>query len=93
MLTCFGASWPFNIYKSWISRTARGKSVVFGYFVITGYMLGLISKFISGDITYVVAFYVADVVMVSIDLALTLRNRHLDKLADAAKASCDCCGQ
>ena len=37
-------------------------------------------------ITYVVGFYVLDVVMVAIDLTLTFRNRRLDKLADAAKA-------
>lgn len=93
MLVCFGISWPFNIYKSWTARTARGKSLVFGFCVITGYSFGLASKFISGDITYVVGFYILDVVMVAIDLALTLRNHRLDKLADAAKAKCDCCGQ
>ena len=86
MLICVGVSWPFNIHKSWTSRTARGKSVVFGCCVIVGYLLGLASKFLSGDITYVVGFYVLDVVMVAIDLTLTFRNRRLDKLADAAKA-------
>ena len=90
MIVCFGVSWPFNIHKSWTSRTARGKSLVFGFCVIIGYLLGLASKFISGDITYVVAFYVLDVVMVSIDLALKFRNRRLDKLAAAAKARCYC---
>ena len=90
MLVCFGVSWPFNIHKSWTSRTARGKSLVFGFCVIVGYLLGLASKFISGDITYVVAFYVLDVIMVAIDLTLTFRNRRLDKLADAAKDRCDC---
>ena len=84
MLICFGVSWPFNIHKSWTSRTARGKSLVFACCVIVGYLMGLASKFISGDITYVVAFYVVDVIMVSIDLALTVRNRRLDKQADAA---------
>ena len=86
MLICFGVSWPFNIHKSWTSRTARGKSLVFGFCVIVGYLLGLTSKFISGDITYVVGFYVLDVIMVAIDLVLTFRNRRLDKLADEAKA-------
>jgi len=88
MLVCFGVSWPFNIHKSWTSRTARGKSLVFGFCVIVGYLLGLASKFISGDITYVVGFYILDVVMVAIDLGLTFRNRRLDRLADEAKERC-----
>ena len=29
MLVAFGFSWPFNIIKSWRSRTAKGKSVIF----------------------------------------------------------------
>ena len=29
MLVCFGLSWPFNIAKSWKSRTAKGKSLIF----------------------------------------------------------------
>ena len=25
MILCFGASWPFNVYKSYHARTAKGK--------------------------------------------------------------------
>ena len=78
MLICFGLSWPFNIAKSVRSRTARGKSVVFEILIITGYFCGLIGKFILGDLSYVVIFYIADILMVSADLVLTLRNRRLD---------------
>lgn len=85
MLICFGLSWPFNIAKSLRSRTARGKSVLFEFCVIVGYLCGLTGKFMSGDITYVVAFYVADILMVAVDLVLTFRNRKLDQLADAQK--------
>lgn len=79
MLVCFGLSWPFNISKSWKSRTAKGKSVLFEIFVIIGYLFGLAGKFISGNVTYVVAIYILDVLMVSTDLVLTLRNKKLDK--------------
>ena len=78
MLICFGLSWPFNSAKSVRSRTARGKSVVFESLIITGYFCGLIGKFILGDLSYVVIFYIADILMVSADLVLTLRNRRLD---------------
>ena len=82
MLLCFGVSWPFNIAKSLRSRTAKGKSAFFEICIITGYVFGLAGKFISGNITYVVAFYILDVAMVSIDLVLTIRNQRLDRLAE-----------
>jgi len=79
MLILFGLSWPFNIAKSWRSRTARGKSVLFEIVIILGYLCGIAGKFLGDNVTYVVAFYVVDIAMVSIDLALTLRNLRLDK--------------
>ena len=82
MLLCFGASWPFNITKSLRSRTAKGKSIYFEICIIVGYVCGVIGKFIGGNITYVIAVYLLDICMVSIDLALTLRNRRLDRLAE-----------
>ena len=86
MLICFGASWPFNIAKSIRSRTARGKSVGFECCIIVGYLCGLAGKFISGTVTYVAAFYILDIAMVSVDLALTIRNHRLDQLADKEEA-------
>ena len=82
MLICFGLSWPFNITKSIRSRTAKGKSVYFEMMIIIGYLCGLSGKFISGNITYVVAFYILDILLVSTDLILTFRNRKLDKARD-----------
>ena len=82
MLVCFGLSWPFNIAKSIRSKTAKGKSVAFEILIIVGYLAGLTGKFLSGDISYVVAFYIADILMVSTDLCLTLRNRRRDREAE-----------
>lgn len=79
MLILFGLSWPFNIAKSWRSRTARGKSVLFEIVIILGYLCGIAGKFLGDNVTYVAAFYVVDIAMVSTDLALTLRNLRLDK--------------
>lgn len=84
MLVCFGVSWPFNIAKSYRSRTARGKSIGFQTLVIIGYISGITGKILTGNVSYVVAVYLLDLVMVSIDLALTLRNKRLDRLADEA---------
>ena len=82
MLCCFGASWPFNIVKSLRSRTARGTSLLFEVCVIVGYLSGLAGKLLSGNLSYVVAFYLMDILMVATDLALTLRNRRLDAQAE-----------
>ena len=86
MLVCFGLSWPFNIMKSWKSRTARGKSLLFECCVIIGYCCGLAGKIIGGNITYVVAVYILDIAMVTTDLVLTIRNVFLDKAADRRAA-------
>ena len=86
MLICFGLSWPFNIAKSLRSRTAKGKSVLFEVCIIVGYISGLAGKWISGNMSYVVVFYILDVVMVSADLILTCRNMVLDKMAERRAA-------
>ncbi len=85
MLICFGLSWPFNIAKSLRSRTAKGKSVVFEVCIIVGYLFGLAGKLITNNITYVVAFYLVDLAMVTADWILTLRNKRLDRLAEKEK--------
>ena len=86
MLICFGLSWPFNIAKSLRARTAKGKSMLFEIIVIAGYLMGLTGKFISGNVTYVAAVYVLDILMVSCDLLITMRNHRLDKLREKEEA-------
>jgi hypothetical protein len=78
MVVSFGISWPSSILKSYTARTAKGKSIIFLFFVLVGYAFGIASKFIAGKITYVVIFYIINFIMVSIDLLLYLRNRRLD---------------
>ena len=82
MLVCFGLSWPFNIVKSWRSRTARGKSILFELLIFTGYILGITGKFVNGNINYVLIVYILDLLMVAIDLILTIRNMILDRVED-----------
>ena len=87
MLICFGMSWPFNIAKSLRSGTAKGKSMLFEVVIIVGYLMGLTGKFVSGNVTYVAVVYVLDILMVSTDLILTLRNHRLDKLRERETVS------
>ena len=56
------------------------------YETLFSWASGVIGKLVSGNITYVLAVYVLDICMVSIDLALTLRNRRLDRLAEMEEA-------
>ncbi|MBQ6360406.1 MAG: hypothetical protein IJJ25_04605 [Lachnospiraceae bacterium] len=78
MLVCFGFSWPMNIIKSLQVRSAKGKSLPFLCLIMLGYVAGLGSKIISGNITYVVFFYILNLVMVFADFCLYWRNRALD---------------
>ena len=84
MLICFGFSWPLNVIKSYKARTAKGKSLPFLLLIITGYIAGIASKFVNpafdfADKWYVLFFYVLNFLMVSVDLALYVRNYRLDK--------------
>ncbi|MBO4406057.1 MAG: hypothetical protein J5849_00015 [Clostridia bacterium] len=81
MVVAFGISWPLNILKSIRSRTAKGKSLLFLIFIWIGYVAGIASKLISGNVTYVFFFYVLNLLMVSFDLILYFRNKRLDRLA------------
>ena len=87
MLVAFGCSWPFNILKSWRSRTAKGKSVVLGWSVPLGELVGgrgmIITNRTTGVWAYSIWFYLADILMVSIDMVLYYRNTRLDRKAEA----------
>ena len=83
MVICFGLSWPISVYKSWKSRTAKGKSLLFEIFIWIGYVSAILGKvLLPGNITYVFIFYIINICMVSADIVLYFRNRRLDALAD-----------
>jgi len=77
MVISFGLSWPLSIYKSYKSRTTKGKSLLFMLFIQFGYICGIISKLLGGTLTYVFIFYVLNFVMVAIDLGLYFRNSRI----------------
>jgi len=86
MVICFGLSWPVSVMKSWHARTAKGKSIVFGIFVLMGYSLAIAGKLFTHNITYVFFFYILNWIMVSIDMLLYHRNRRLDLMAEREAA-------
>lgn len=87
MLVSFGASWPFNVIKSYKARTAKGKSLPFLILIIFGYLCGIVSKLLNpaymaafGEKWFVLFFYLLNTTMVCTDLGLYFRNRKLDKV-------------
>jgi len=91
MIISFGLSWPVSIYKSYTSRTAKGKSAMFEIIIWIGYVFGIARKVIqlnqmtaagkSPEFLFWFAwfFYVVNMVLITVDLVLYVRNRKLDE--------------
>lgn len=91
MIVSFGASWPFNVIKSYKARTTKGKSLVFLCLIFFGYIAGVVMKAITFDPTMFMKWlslsvYCLNLIMVGADLCLYYRNSLLDKKALAGKA-------
>jgi hypothetical protein len=96
---CFGLSWPISIRKSYVSRTAKGKSLFFEVFLLIGYAFGIARKTVQvaalgyplegtgtfGTIVFILSFffYVLNFIEISIDVGLYFRNVKLDRERDA----------
>ena len=80
MVVCFGFSWPMNVRKSYLARTTKGKSLGFLIMICIGYVCGIASKIIGGSFKwYVMFFYVLNLCMVLLDVAMYARNYRLDQ--------------
>lgn len=83
MVLLFGASWPFAIVKSYRSRSTKGKSLLFMVLIWSGYISGIIGKFLSGNMNYTVAFYLLNTVLVTADILLYFRNKRIEAQQEA----------
>lgn len=74
MLICFGAAWPFSIYKSIKSKSTKGKSVGFMIILIIGYIFGILNKILVkyDDVIYL---YILNALMITIDFIIFLKNK------------------
>jgi hypothetical protein len=89
MILCFGLSWPISIYRSYVSRTAKGKSLFFEVFLWIGYVFGIIRKFLQFEVGNSLNFlfylgwffYFLNIIEISIDMMLYFRNVKLDRSA------------
>jgi hypothetical protein len=81
MLTCFGLSWPISILKSLRTKRVKGKSLGFMYLVLSGYIAGAAGKIVlthanGSPLSWVIALYIINTLLVATDILLYLRYRH-----------------
>ena len=79
MLLCFGASWPFSVYKTWKAKTNKGKSLIFLWLVFIGYGCGITHKLLYNR-DLVIAIYVLNATLVAVDIALCTIYARREKL-------------
>lgn len=76
MLICFGASWPAAVAKTYRTKNVKGKSRLFLWLVIIGYICGMIHKVLF-NFDLVFYLYVLNSLLVATDLALVYRYKNL----------------
>ncbi len=81
MLICFGISWPMNAYRAYKAGTAKGTSLAFILLILFGYCCGITAKFLSGNVNYVLAVYLLNLITVGLNLVVYFRNKALDHRA------------
>jgi hypothetical protein len=83
MIICFGLAWPVSVYKSYVSKSTKGKSFLFLLIVLAGYAAGLIHVVLDyPGFSYLTVLYLLNTLMIFIDLLLFLRNRKLEFLSE-----------
>ncbi len=80
MLICFGLSWPINVWKNVKSKTAKNMSLKFVLLIILGYIAGIIAKVSRGAINYVLAVYILNLAIVSVNVVVYFINKRYDSL-------------
>jgi hypothetical protein len=78
MLLCFGAAWPVSIYKSLVTKSIEGKSVLFLYIILLGYIAGVTHKILY-SYDFIIYLYILNGVMVLTDILLYYRNKRIIK--------------
>lgn len=73
MMACFSISWVFSLIRSARSHSTGGKSIIFLWIILVGYVAGVAHKvFIFHD--WVVWLYSLNAAMVTADMLLYYRN-------------------
>lgn len=88
MIACFGLAWPVSVYKSYVSQSTKGKSLLFLLIVLTGYAAGINHVILDyPGFSYLTALYLVNILMISIDIFLFFRNRKIETLSECGTYS------
>lgn len=79
MLICFGASWPVSLWVTCKTKTVKGRSVVFSWLILLGYICGMAHKIIY-DFNNIIYLYVFIALLVIADIILWYRYKENDIL-------------
>jgi len=77
MMVCFGASWPFQVAKTYKTKEVKGKSILFLWLVETGYVLGMLHHILYAP-DNVILLYFLNFALVGTDMVLYYRYKKLD---------------
>jgi hypothetical protein len=76
MLICFGASWPFEVVKTYKTKNVKGKSFLFLSLILLGYIFGILHKLQHYD--NVIWLYVLNGLLVSIEVVFYFLYKNKD---------------
>ena len=71
MIFCFGASWPFALYKTLKTKTVSGKSRTFYVLILIGYICGMLHKILY-NMDIVFWMYVACFLLIAVDFTFVM---------------------
>lgn len=69
MLICFGVSWPVALLKTYKTKSVKGKSILFLFLILLGYIFGVIHKMMY-SFDYVIWLYILNGMLVFADMTL-----------------------
>ena len=79
MLVCFGLSWPMSVIKNIKAKSAKNMSLQFILLICFGYVAGITAKIINHNISYVLAVYILNLVIVSANIVVYFINKRYDR--------------
>ena len=81
MLICFGVSWPVSLWVTCKTKTVKGRSVVFSWLILLGYVFGMAHKIVY-DFNNIIYLYLSIALLVVADIILWYRYKESDILTD-----------
>ena len=75
MMVCFGASWPFQVMKTYKTKNVKGKSILFLSLVELGYVLGMLHHILYAP-DKVIYLYLLNFMLVGADTILYFKYKN-----------------